>query len=232
MGLKRRVPLALCLLVGMAFFLQYYIPHPSSQAALTQFNNWIIVTLGFTGLLGVASLSRVHAAKITRKGPGWGYSLVTFLALAVTFVLGLWCHGNTVDPVTDRRTSLGWIYDNMMKPLQATMFATLGFYVVSAAFRTFRLKSIEAGILMASALILIFGRVPLGETLWAKVWGYDPAKASVIPHSMNAITEWIMTVPNMAARRGVMLGISLGAIATSLKIILGIERAYLGGGKD
>jgi len=42
--------------------------------------------------------------------------------------------------------------------------------------------------------------------------------------------DWIMGVPNLAAKRGILLGVSLGAIATSIKIIFGVERQYLGGG--
>ncbi len=229
--LKRQGPLILCFLFGLVFFLQYYIPHPLSQKALTHVNDWFLIAGGFAVILGLWSIFHVHAAKVARRSAGWGYSLVTFAAIVTTFAAGLWSKGSDFGP-DGLPTPQHWIYNYVLNPLQATIFATLGFYVASAAFRTFRLKSLEAGILMAAALLLIFGRVPLGEFLWSKMMGYDPTKAAQAPQSMNSITEWIMTVPSMAGRRGVMLGTTLGAIATSLKIILGIERAYLGGTKD
>jgi hypothetical protein len=41
------------------------------------------------------------------------------------------------------------------------------------------------------------------------------------------IQEWIMSVPQTAARRGILIGITLGSIAMSIRIILGIERTYM-----
>ena len=34
--------------------------------------------------------------------------------------------------------------------------------------------------------------------------------------------------PSMTARRGIFIGIGLGTIATALRVILGVERTYLG----
>ena len=63
----------------------------------------------------------------------------------------------------------------------------------------------------------MLGRVPIG----AYISDYVPAAA-----------DWLLNVPNLAAKRGILLGVSLGAIATSLRIIFGIERSYLGGGDE
>ena len=97
------------------------------------------------------------------------------------------------------------------------MFAILAFFIASAAYRSFRARSTEAALLLVAALIVMMGRVPLGEYL--------------IPLTGD-ITSWILNVLNASVRRAILIGVSLGAVALSIKIIFGIERAYLGGGKD
>lgn len=233
--LKRQGPVALCFVLGVLFFLQFYVPHRASQEFLATANDWASIAGGFTIALGLWSLFHLHATKIQRKVPGWGYSVVTFAGLVGAFAACMRAKSQSVGP-DGLMSSQGWVIQYVFTPVNATMFATLGFYVASAAFRTFRLKSLESGILMAAALILVFGRVPLGEHLWSQLWhgglAYDPWMDGARPNSMSAITDWIMSVPGMAGKRGIMFGIVLGSIATALKIILGIERAYLGGDKD
>ena len=103
------------------------------------------------------------------------------------------------------------------------------FFMASAAYRAFRARTVDATLLLAAAIIVMFGRVPIGDFLWQHI--APQSWVDKVPFLPERITEWIMASPHMAARRGLMIGAALGAISTSLKIILGIERSYFGGGK-
>ena len=213
---KRQLPLLITGIMGVAFALQYYIPHPVSEEAITHISKWMQIISGFALVLGLASLFQVHAVKIKRQVPGWGYSIILYLAMLVTMAVGLfWSKGETT--VNGVQTGLGWIYNYTMVPLQATMFSILAFFIASAAYRAFRARTREAAVLLVAAVIVMMGRVPLGQFLLP--WTWD-------------VTQWLLNVVNSAVRRAILIGVSMGAVALSLKIILGYERSYLGGGKD
>ncbi|HLG43940.1 MAG TPA: hypothetical protein VI337_02895 [Nitrospirales bacterium] len=213
--LKRQLPLAITFIMGIAFALQYYIPHPVSEEAITSVSKWMQIISGFALLLGVASLFHVHAVKIKRQVPGWGYSFVLYLGIFITILVGFWGKGEV--KVDGAQTAFGWLYDYMMVPLQGTMFSILAFFIASAAYRAFRARSREASVLLIAAVVVMMGRVPLGQFLLP--WTWD-------------VTQWLLNVMNSAVRRAILIGVSMGSIALSLKIILGIERSYLGGGKE
>jgi len=106
-----------------------------------------------------------------------------------------------------------WLYDHVFFPCNATMFSLLAFFIASAAFRAFRARNTEAALLLGAAIFVMLGLVPIGGAI-----------SPVFP----AIQEWIMDVLNTTGRRAIMMGAALGAIATSLRVILGIERSHLG----
>ena len=43
------------------------------------------------------------------------------------------------------------------------------------------------------------------------------------------IKDWILAVPSGAAQPALLLGLGLGAVSQSLRILLGIDRAWMGG---
>jgi hypothetical protein len=176
---------------------------------------WLQIIGGFALVLGVSSLFQVHAVKIRRREAGWGYSFVLYAGILCTIVIGFWASGK--ETVEGNMTGFGWIYNYMMVPLQGSMFAILAFFIASAAYRSFRARSREAAVLLAAAVIVMMGRVPLGEYL--------------VPLSGD-VSQWILNVLNASVRRAILIGVSLGTVALSFKIIFGVERSYLGGGKE
>jgi hypothetical protein len=105
------------------------------------------------------------------------------------------------------------------------MYSLLAFFVASASYRAFRAKNREATLLLIAAFIILLGRTPFGMM----VTGWIPDSVSILQIPNLAI--WIMNSPNLAGQRAIMIGIGLGVVSMSLRLILGIERSYLGGDK-
>jgi hypothetical protein len=146
--------------------------------------------------------------KIRKRVLGYGFSIITIVAFTQMLLLGFVFHYRPGTPV-------GWEYQWLFVPMQATMFATLAFFIASAAFRAFRARTWEALALLLAGLIVMIGRVPIGEF--------------ISPH-LSTFSDWILNNPNMAGYRGILLGVALAQIAISVRIIFGIERTYMGGG--
>jgi len=105
-------------------------------------------------------------------------------------------------------------FDDVMMPILSTMFALLAFFIASAAYRAFRARNLLASLLLIAALIVMLRFNP-----------YLPYAAYVAK-----VSNWLMNVPNLAGQRAIVIGIGLGIVATALKVILGIERGYMGKG--
>lgn len=223
--MKRTGPVIFGFLVGMVMLLQYFSPHPSLLHAYNVILDWKQVVFGMTLILGIVSLIRFHTSKIQRQDSGWLYSIVAMVGLAGMSIAGLVSiiQGETSD------TFYMWAFDHIQAPMQATMFSLLAFYVASASYRAFRVRSVHAGLLLAAGVIVMLGRVPLGEVIAVTL----PQGVPFIGgerYSLPMLSTWILDVPNLAAKRGILIGVGLGMVATALKVLLGIERTYLGRG--
>jgi hypothetical protein len=210
--LQRTLPLTIATVAGLLGILTFYIP------AWAEFETrsaiWFRIIFAFAMILGIHSLLHLHWVKVRRNVEGWAYSAVTLIAFAVTLLFALYNAGAGPFAVQNlKQGGLVWIYDHIQTPAATTMFSLLAFFIASAAYRTFRARSTEAAILLAAAICVMLGRVPIGAAI-----------SEYIPE----FSQWLMATPNLAARRGILIGVTLGAIATALRIIFGIERSWLG----
>lgn len=127
---------------------------------------------------------------------------------------------------TEEGRPFWWLVEYIFTPLLQTTFALLAFYVASAAFRAFRAKNVEAVLLLGTAFIILLGRTFAGYLLTAWV----PESLSAL--KIDQLSVYIMSIVNTGGNRAILIGVALGIASTSLKVLLGIDRSYLGSGDD
>jgi hypothetical protein len=218
--MRRQVPLFITFASGLVMIVQYYFATWNWLGDML--TEWFQIITAFAYILGAASLMMVNGRRIQRRSPGWIYNLVLLLSLALTLGLGLLVRKPGYTPI-DEGMPFDWLFRFVFTPLSATTFSLVAFFIASAAFRAFKAKSIEATLLLVTAFLVMLLRVPLGEQIWI----HTPLLNHI--DIGDLVDRVIMGGFNTAGQRAILLGASIGLISISLKIILGIERSYLGG---
>ena len=219
--MKRQIPLILCFVFGVVMLLTQFSPHSFSQGLYEEVLNWALIITPFALIFSTITLLQTHVTRIRRKTEHWQYSFIIFVGIAIMVIIGI--------PYGPEHPWFKWLFNNVQLPMDATMFSLLAFFIASAAYRAFRARNVEASLLLISAVIVMLGNVPVGDLIWNSSvsltpWGENLADGS------SWMKQWILDNPNLSSRRGIILGVSLGVISQSIRIILGIERSYLGGG--
>ncbi|MCD4828360.1 MAG: tetratricopeptide repeat protein [Candidatus Cloacimonetes bacterium] len=143
---------------------------------------------------------------------------------AALFLLGRsYMEGGETGTFVGGKKPFDYLFDNVYQHLSATMFALLAFFIASAAYRAFIGRTIESNLLLGAAVLVMLGNTTMGSNLT----GWLPDSMSFL-HLPN-VSAFIMKYPNTAGQRAIMICAGLGIIGSSLRIILGIERSYLGG---
>jgi len=242
--LKREIPLILSAIVGITFVVQFFVPHYPMGFLADMFSDWFSIVAAAAIWLGALNLIRVSLEKVYKQPGERIYAAVTVASFLLIVIVGFFFSGGR--SFQEPGTRFDWLYINIYTPLMATMFALLAFFVASASYRAFRARNAQATVLLLAAFVVMLGRTPFGD--WLSSMPIPIGQATNYIFGPNSIGNWlsqvrilpegwgisnlsniIMNYFNVAGQRAIMIGIALGIISTSLRIILGIERTYLGG---
>jgi hypothetical protein len=244
---RKMIVVAITFIGGLYFSLEFLLPHhalhvasrvlPGSRGVasfakgLTDIKpsvaDWFMIVGAFTLLLGTSNLFQLHGKAVRKMSPGWYNSLAFFISFFLVLIIGLIklytvprgaAHPTAVNTASTQLFAI--LFNGFIQNLDAAMFSLVAFYIVSAAYRAFRVKSAEAGLMMATAAIVMLGLVPVGTLI-----------TSWLPHSgplaslrLENATVWILQWPSMAVLRAIEFGLSVGYLAMSLRIWLSLER--------
>ncbi len=165
--------------------------------------SWAMFLAAIALILGIINLLGVHAR---RASAGNLYSAVLIMSALIVFILALTDFlGLTEDGV---ETSFSLV----QAPLEAAVAILLAFFLLFAGYRMLRSqRSGWSALFIVSAVIVMLGKTHL-------------------PPLLDTIFGWIDGVISdvivVAGMRGILIGVTLGAVVVTLRILIGSERPY------
>jgi len=171
-------------------------------------------------LAGALNLLLVHTKKFLNQTPGWFYSLFVLLGFLLVIIV------NVLAPFLGWGQGAGsaanaWIFSNVVMVGSAALAGLVAFFLVFAAYRVLRTRRTPMTVIFVIATVLAL--IVLAP--WPTVM---PNPVLVGGATLRDVLTAIVHVPAVAGARGLLLGIALGAIATGIRVLLGLDRPYGG----
>lgn len=254
---RRPITWFVTFLAGGVFVFAAYWPKPINFDPKTQKPNGFIESTGFwlneaTGVvgsfaqilaafmlgLGVFSLLRIHLMRIARKKTDWQFSVVLLVSMISMIICG---YGDYIirlkNPTVDYDIETNWtllnagrdfLFDKLLQQMDAAMFSIIAFFILSAAYRAFRARSVEATILLGTALLVILSLMGVVASIWdgavAGIAEGSAAKEFILNFKITEIANWLKNTFQTPAITGIRFGIGLGTLSMAIRIWLGLEK--------
>ena len=215
---------------GLYYLLEFLLPAKIGGVAnpFTECYGTVTIFLMVLGamafFLGPINLVRGEYKQFISFKKGWVESLVFLVALVMGILVTVF---RSDKPSTGfvRVMSVG--YDALFYGVQLSFYVTsmglVSFYLVSAAHRAFLLNTVESGLMMAAATIVMLGLTPAGDYINLALLSILPEKAQWL--QVGNVAQWILSTPNTAVQKAVIFGACGGAFAAGVRNWLSLERS-------
>jgi hypothetical protein len=200
---------ALAIAIGLIVLSGYFFEFDIVINLRRIFLQWAVILASVALLVGVFNLFSVHWRKLSRGEKGSIYSLVLILALIVTTgIVGFF--GPTA-------VWSMWIFNYVQLPIESSLMAIIAVIVIYALARLVRRKvNLFTLIFLGATILLLLSSAPI---LGVQIPGLQgPA----------GLHDLIVRLPVTAGVRGILLGVSLGIVATGIRVLLAGDRPYGG----
>lgn len=178
----------------------YFQPYAAPYLALAL--NWLIILSSFALLVAIASLVVSHLSFIVKARKGFLYSIVFLLAFFVTIILGIYLGVDNPDFLKG--------ISAILLPMQTALMALIALVLMSAAIKIFRQRGWSILTVSFALSALIFLILNLG------FFRFDSNPA------LKNFVGILQGLPMIGAR-GLLIGVSLGALIMALRVLFGQE---------
>jgi predicted anti-sigma-YlaC factor YlaD len=204
-AIRRTLPMVLLSACATIVVLDYFITQTQISSIAEFLTEGSIVLAGFMAVTSGILVFRRRIGIITNRDSGWLYHAWSLAIFALTIVIGV-VYGSKDDMYKP-------IYNLLIYPIHARRHALGFFWITAATYRAFKIRTLESVLLFVTFAIIMLDNTPM--------W---PA---IIP-GLSDLATWILGVITSAGQRAMIATAALGAIAMSLRILLGREKGHFG----
>lgn len=181
--------------------------------------------------LGIYSIISIHGKKILRRQRDWQFSLALFVSMLAMVIFG---YGNWRD-IENRTADVAilkpsiWntgrdvLFDGLLQQMDAAMFSVIAFFIISAAYRAFRIRSVESTIMLSTALIVML------SIMGYVVYTWDNAAGMALNGNLklSEIAKFITSNLQVPGIQAVGYGIGIATVAMAMRIWLSLDKGGL-----
>ncbi|NJK79294.1 MAG: hypothetical protein HC876_06040 [Chloroflexaceae bacterium] len=179
--------------------------------------NWGATLIALALLIGIISVSNSHIKRLRQRAPDWQYSIILLVGMFAVIIVGIIGIPDFSQGVprfelqTLAEEPIRLFFRTFYEPLASSLLALLAFFSLSAMLRSTRQRNSEAWVIVITAVIVLF-------TQFAPI-----AALPYVSDTMRWINEYIVT----AGARGLLIGVAIGTLVASIRVLLGFDQPYL-----
>ena len=191
--------------------------------------------------LGIFSILKIHGTKIVKRQKDWAFSAVLLGSLLLMLFFGYGdFHIREATKTIDFDNPEKWgfinmgrdfLFEGLLQQMDAAMFSIIAFFILSAAYRAFRARSVEATILLGTALIVILSLMGVVAYTWdtklidGQLATHPGTFHDIVTNfKLVEVSKWLRNTFQTPAITGIKFGIGLGTLSMALRIWLGLEK--------
>jgi hypothetical protein len=194
------------MVIGVWFAVEYFFDVGPALSGVTGFiSSWTGMLAAGAMIVGGISVMMRYGTMVS-KGEGTSYyNIVVLITAVIMFVAGI--------PIPALEPAYQWMNTVVRDPVNLAAYAMVFFFITSAAFRSFRIRSLDTALMVVAAFFAFLMNAPMVEA---------------IAPILNVPGQWLANVPLFAVRRATTISSYMGIFLLWLRATLGMEKRSLG----
>ncbi len=205
--MKSPISTAIAIAVAIITILGLLIPVEPLFTLKTIILDWVITIGAVAALIAILNLVGVHGRYVFTAENKNFYSLFFLVSFVLVFLIGLVF--GTSQPLFKN------LSHTIIISVESSLLGLLAFSLAIACFKLFKQKNNSFGVIFGLSTIVFLITLSGVFSLFSNI------------DVFNRLSDFINQIP-IAGIRGILIGISLGTIATGVRVLIGIDRPYRG----